>query len=195
MAIKFIKKNKAPGVDERPPITFKLFNNHPIQFMTFLFNKLLEEEVYPEAWCTGLIKPIHKKGSKKDLSNYRGITLLPIMGKLFTGILADRVSLWADLNGKLNEAQFEFRKNRTTDAILILFTAIQAFKKKKQLYTCFVDFAKAFDSINHYFLWNKMSSMGLSRKMLTIFQKMCSKATARITSNNKLSNIFQCKKV
>ena len=122
------------------------------------------------------------------------LTLLPIMGKLFTGNLANRLLLWADLN--VNEAQFGFRKNRwSTDAIFILFAAIQAFKKKKkQLYTCFVDFAKAFDSINHYFLWGKLSSMGLSRKMLTIFQNMYSKATARITSNNKLSNIFQCKK-
>ena len=92
-----------------------------------------------------------QKGSKKDPSNYSGITLLPIMGKLFTGILADRLSLWADLNGKLNEAKFGFRKNRRTiDAIFILFTAIQSFKKKKkQLYTCFVDFAKAFDSRNN----------------------------------------------
>ena len=46
MAIKYIKKNKVPGVDGLPPITFKLFNNHLIQFMTFLINKLLEEEVY-----------------------------------------------------------------------------------------------------------------------------------------------------
>ena len=64
------------------------------------------------------------------------------MSKLFTAIIRDRLLYWANLNDKLNESQFGFRQGRrTTDAIFIMTTAIQASKKKKiPLYTCFVDF-------------------------------------------------------
>ena len=125
-----------------------------------------------------MIKPIHKKGDRKSPNNYRGITLLPIMSKIFTAIIRDRLWYWADLNGKLNESQFGFRQGRrTTDALFIMSSAIQVSKKKKTpLYTCFVDFAKAFDSVNHNLLWNKLASMGLNTKMLNILQSMYGKA-------------------
>ena len=60
------------------------------------------------------------------------------MGKLFSKTLASRLSYWADVNGKLNEAQFGFQENcRTIDAIFIMHTAIQSSKKKgSPLYTC-----------------------------------------------------------
>ena len=71
---------------------------------------------------------------------------------------------WAEVNGKLNEAQFGFREGRrTTDPIFIPSTAIQAYKRKrKPLYACFVDFAKVFDSIKHSLLWKKLADMGVS---------------------------------
>ena len=152
--IRALKNNKAPGLDGLPASTFKMFHSHLISFTTALFNKLLEQEVFPEAWSTGLIKPLYKKGDKKIPSNYRGITLLPLMSKIFTAIIRDRLLYWADLNDKLNESQFGFRQGRrTTDAIFIMSTAIQAYKKKKSpLYACFVDYAKAFDSDNHNLL-------------------------------------------
>ena len=180
-------------MDGLPPIVFKLFNNQLIQTLVSLFNKVLEDETYLEAWCTGISKPMYKKGSKKDPQNYRGISLLPIMGIFFSAIVADILTCWEDLNNKLNEAQFGFRKNRrTSDAIFILHTAIQVAKKqKKPLFTCFVDFAKAFDTINHHLLWTKLSTIGLSRKMLNILQNMYAKAAARVTINNILSTPFQ----
>ena len=169
-ALNTLKKNKTPGIDGIPPLVFKLFNDKLIMFTTALINKLLEEESYPDAWSLGIIKPILKKGDKKCPSNYRGITLLPVMGKLFTAILRDRLFYWAEHNDKLGEAQFGFRPGkRTTDAIFVITTAIQSHKKRnKPLFACFVDFAKAFDSVNHQLLWEKLASMGVSTKIIRI---------------------------
>ena len=116
------------------------------------------------------------------------------MGKLFSAIMADTLTCWADLNNKLNKTQFVFRKNRRTiDAIFILQTVIQVAKKQtKPLFTCFVGFVKAFDTINHHLLWTKLSTIGLSRKILNILQNMYAKAAARVTINNNLSTPFQC---
>ena len=73
------------------------------------------------------------------------------------------------MNSKLNESQFGFRQGRrTNDAFFIMSTAINTSKKMRApLYACFVDFAKAFDSVNHNLLWIKIASMGLSTKMLS----------------------------
>ena len=60
------------------------------------------------------MKPIHKSGNRQDPSNYRGITLLPIMGKVFTKIIRDRMEQWAEDHNKLNNAQFGFWSNRRT---------------------------------------------------------------------------------
>ena len=140
-----------------------MFHNQFITFTTTLFNKLLEQESYPEIWSTGSIKPTLKKGDKKCPSNYRGITLLPVMGKLFFTILRDRLLHLAKLNDKL---QFGYRQGRrTTDAKFVIITAIQSYKKKnKPLFTCFVDFAKAFDSMNHNLLWKNLPPWELAQK-------------------------------
>ena len=66
-----------------------------------------------------------QKGDTKDPKNYRGITLLPIIGKIFTQVLSNRISLWAENHNILCEAQFGFRKGRrTTDPIFILSQAV-----------------------------------------------------------------------
>ena len=73
--------------------------------------------------------------------------------------------------------------------------AIQHHKKRKAtLYTCFVDFAKAFDSVNHGLLWSKLASMGLSGRMLKILQSMYGKATSRVVANGTMSPTFHCSK-
>ena len=134
-AISCLKKNKAPGLDGLSPAAFKLFNSHLISFTTSLFNRLLEQGTFPDSWSSGAIKPIYKKSCKEDPNNYRGITLLPILSKLFTAILQERVQYWADVNDKINDAQFGFRQGRTTDPLFIMNIAIQHHKKGKQHYT------------------------------------------------------------
>ena len=119
------------------------------QLITTLFNELLEQETYPDAWSTDIIEPIYKMGDKKDPNNTRGITLLPVLSKIFTSIIRDRLVYWAEVNGKLNEAQFGFMEGRTIGPIFIL-SAIQVHKKKRKPLYAFVDFAKAFDSITIY---------------------------------------------
>ena len=61
-----------------------------------LFNKMYDIGYFPERWAEGHIIPIFKKGDRNEASNYRGITLLSIIGKLFTRILNNRLNTWAD---------------------------------------------------------------------------------------------------
>ena len=81
LAIKRSKRKKAPGIDGIPPETFKLFDKQLLLALKTIFNRILTEQKFPESWSMGIIKPIHKSSDRHDPSNYRGITLLPIMSK------------------------------------------------------------------------------------------------------------------
>ena len=71
-----------------------------------LFNKILDTGVYPEAWTVGLIIPIYKKkGDRMDSNNYRGVTLLSCIGKLFTSVLNERLKVYCESNKIINENQ------------------------------------------------------------------------------------------
>ena len=87
---------------------------------------------------------------------------------------------WAESANMINDSQFGFREGRQTiDAICTLTSVMHLHKKKhKPLYACFVDFRKAFDSINHDNLWLKLTKAGLSMKLLALLQDIYRNATS-----------------
>ena len=147
-----------------------------VSILRTLFNHILRTRQYPSIWSIGMIVPIHKGGTKDDPSNYRGITLLNTVGKIFTSIVNSKLTEWAEKQLLIPESQFGFRKNRrTTDCIFIMNTLIETSRAHKvPLYVCFVDFRKAFDSVDHTMLWTKLIKLGISEQLLEILQSMYS---------------------
>jgi len=99
------------------------------------FNHILNSKSLPRSWSTGVIIPIHKKGSQSDPNNYRGITLTSCFAKLFTVILNIRLKSWAEENDIMSDAQYGFKNNfSTVDPVFILHSLIQRqFQKKEAL--------------------------------------------------------------
>ncbi len=139
-----------------------------------LFNKVLSLGYFPETWSEGFIVPLHKKGSINNCNNYRGITLLSSMGKLFTRIVSNRIDLWAEKYFVYVEAQAGFRKGMsTTDNIFVLHGLItHMINNNKQLYCGFVDFSKAFDYVVRPNLWSKLIRLGVRGKILNVIKSM-----------------------
>ena len=75
------------------------------QSLLILFQKMWEGERIPVDWARGLIVPIFKDGERKNVDNYRGITLLSVVGKLYTSILNNRISSWLENKKKIVEEQ------------------------------------------------------------------------------------------
>ena len=104
-------------------------------------------------WKTAYITPVYKGGSSDDPNNYIGISMLSCTAKLFNTILTKRLDTFLDSYKVISPMQIGFtKKTRTSDHTFVLRTLIE--KKctkyyKGKLYTCFFDFRKAFDRVEH----------------------------------------------
>ena len=124
--VKNLKRNKAAGCDELVNEYLSSSVDICLPIYVKLFNLVFNCGVIPEIWSTGIVKPIYKnKGDKSNPDNYRGITLLSCLGKLFTAILNKRLTFYAETIMLLNEAQTGFRKGySTSDNIFVLSSLI-----------------------------------------------------------------------
>ena len=176
-SIKELKMNKSAGADN---ILNEFIVNSPISvrlLILTIFNNILDLEYFPDCWAQGGIIPIHKSGDKNIANNYRGITLLSCVCKLFTRVMNTRMTKWVDVYGKVNETQFGFRKGKgTSDCLFILHALIELlFAKGLKLYCCFIDYQKAYDYLVRAALWSKLTRAGMSSKTIRIFKNMYTK--------------------
>ena len=170
-----LKCGKASGPDGIPPEMWKHGGDILLPYLCVLFNGIFTSGEFPLAWSRSVIFPLHKKGNKNDANNYRGISLMDIIGKLFTFILNCRLKKFVDLYDKIPECQAGFRSGYcTADNVFTLQALIQKYlsKSKGRFYCLFVDFHKAFDSINRDLLWYVLAKHSINGKMLTIMRDM-----------------------
>ena len=136
-----------------------------------------------------------KKGNANNTDNYRGITLVSYLRKLFTSILNKRLIDFDAENKIISDAQFGFRKDMSTvDAIFTLHYLIhRTLKNRKRLYCCFVDYSKAFDFVNRQNLWYKIIQQGIEGRMLIIIRSIYDNVKSCVKYNTLLSDFFVCK--
>ena len=136
---------------------------------------MLNLGIVPEEWCIGAIIPIYKnKGSDSDPDNYRGITLLSCVGKLFTALLNYRLTNYLEATGSIGDEQAGFRGGYSTiDHIFTLYAIINIYLSHgKKLYCAFIDYRKAFDFVDRVSLWSKLISNGVNGKILKVIYNM-----------------------
>ena len=160
---------------------------------TKLFNIVLTSGFIPDSWSQGIISPIYKnKGDKSSPDNYRGVTLLSCFGKLFTSILNNRLNNYLENMNILVEEQAGFRKGySTTDHIFNLKCLIDLYLfRGKKLYSAFIDYKKAFDSVNSVYLWQKLINNNIDGKMFKIIYNLYANAQSCVRIGNSKSTSF-----
>ena len=129
--------------------------------------------------------------------NYRGISLINSISKIFTGILTSRLQKLAEDKRVIDESQAGFRKTYSTiDNIFSLQAIIQKYicRPKGRFYCIFIDFKRAFDSIPHSKLWDSLQRQGINEnsKFMKIFKSMYSQLKSCVKVKNSLSQFFEC---
>ena len=159
-AIRDLKLGKAPGVDGVLTDIIKQAaaavgnsrlkeGNTVVTAVTTLFNFMFEREVWPDRWSRGIIFPTHKHDSRLDPGNYRPITLLSVMGKLFGAVMNARLIAFSESVGSVCDEQGGFRPKRGAPDQVFLWREILASRRERRLPTmaCFVDVRKAYDTV------------------------------------------------
>jgi hypothetical protein len=193
-ALKKLQKNKVAGLDGMK--TEFILDAGELLHIPLLttFNCFLEEG-FPKALSTGVVHALFKKGDASKFDNYKGITVGPILAKLFTMILEKRLNKWVEQHGLCAKGQARFRKYyRNIDQLFILRTLIEHSKaKKKPFYCCFVDFKKAFNTVPHEVLWKVLAGLVVEGRFLQCLQAMYAKDTIRINHPSEgVTSSFKC---
>jgi hypothetical protein len=193
-AIKKLKNNKAAGPDGIVAELIKLAETKVVKYLTKLFNKIFQSGTFPLEWTRSIIVPLHKKGDHSLPDNYRGISLLSIVSKVYTSVLNNRLKQWSEENNIITDAQEGFRKGRsTTNHIFSLHALIEKqFLSDSKLYVAFMDFRKCYDTINRSILWSVLSKSGIQGKMLMALKGIYSSVQSCVLCNGGLSEYFQC---
>ena len=193
--IKTLQNNKSEGADFIKNEYLKNCPENVVALIVKIFNLILQTGHVPFEWCVGLIVPIFKKkGSHFDPNNYRGITLLSCLGKLFTLCLNTRLTKFATDRHIIGEEQTAFREGYSTmDNAFVLNELINLYLHKKQrLYCCFIDYQKAFDTINRSALWGKLIKNGINGKIVRVIYNMYDSAKSYVKQQSMISGIFAC---
>ena len=159
--------------------------------LTKLFNKVNEEGVAPKSWNRGLIVKLPKKGNLRECTNWRGITLLPVISKIFGRVLISRIKKGVD--NILRKEQAGFRENRSTiDQIFTLRNILEQVNEwNATLYTHFIDFEKAFDSMHRESLWNIMSIYGIPEELISLTKAMYNNFECAVVEEGETTEWFQ----
>ncbi|KAK3546668.1 hypothetical protein QTP70_031404, partial [Hemibagrus guttatus] len=170
-ALKRMKSGKAVGPDDIPVEVWKCLEEAEVEFLTSLFNRVLEHERMPEEWRRSVLVPIFKnKGDVQSCSNYRGIKLMSHTMKLWERVVEARLRKVVEIC----EQQYSFMPRKsTTDAIFALRILMEKYRDgQMELHCLFVDLEKAYDRVPREELWYCMRKSGVAEKYVRVVQDM-----------------------
>ena len=160
-ALGSITTNKASGSDGIPIELFKIMKDDTVKMLHSICQQIWKTQQWTQDWERSVFIPISKKGSAKECSNYFTIALISHASKIMLKILQARLGEYT--NCELPVVQAGFRKGRgIRDQIANIWWIIKKVKEfQKNIYFWFIDYAKAFDCVDHKKLWKILQEMGI----------------------------------
>ena len=193
--LKNLKTHKSPGNDGIQNKLLFTIRDEISKPLANLYNDWLNNSIFPDQLKLAKIVMIPKKKNTNKIAEFRPISLLPTVGKVFEKLLANRIYKWAEDNDIINKEQSGFRKNRSTvdNLFSLVDDIIETFNNNKRIHGIFVDFEKAFDKVNHSLLLFKLKSLGLPTYILNILHSYLSNRKGYISFEQFKSEIFNLK--
>lgn len=166
-------KNKwSSGYDDVPVKVIKLAMDPLIKPIMHLINASFISGIFPEELKISKVVPVYKKGDETEIQNYRPISILPSISKLFEKAMFLRLTKHLEQYNLLNQEQHGFRKNKSTVTALINFveSIIESINEKNKVCGIFMDLSRAFDSISHTKMISKLKKFGIQNSYLKWFE-------------------------
>ncbi|KAK3087639.1 hypothetical protein FSP39_008683 [Pinctada imbricata] len=191
--LKTLKLGKANGIDEISHHMLKFTINSVVNPLKLLFNMSLSSHKFPSLWKKALVMPLYKKDDKHLPSNYRPISLLSTVGKVFERCLFKYLHNYMLDNKLFYEFQSGFLPNHSTTYQLIELYHHICLNRERNEHTClvFCDISKAFDKVWHRGLIKKLSSFGFSGHLLDFLQDYLSDREQAVILKNHRSSFLK----
>ena len=167
-----ITMNKASGGDGIPAELFQVLKDDAVKVLHSICLQIWKTQQWPQDWKQSVFIPIPKKGNAKECSNYCAVTLISHTSKVMLKILQAKLQQY--MNCELPDVQAGFRKGRgIRDQIANIHWIIEkATKFQKNIYFCFIDYAKAFDCVDHNRPWKILQEMGIPEHLTCLLRTL-----------------------
>lgn len=166
--IKAMNVNKAPGFDNIRAIDVRELSQEISPVIAKLINVCITSNRYPDELKIGTVRPIYKKGKMDDYNNYRPITILPVIDKIIEKYISKQIYSFYDLHGLINHTQYGFQPQKSTTELLSAFSdyILSNLNDKKNVLVVFIDYSKAFDTLRHDVLLDRLDDCGIRGPLL-----------------------------
>lgn len=191
LALCKLKSSSNPGPDGIPSIILKRCAVSLSSSLASIFNLSLRSGIFPSLWKQSYIFPVFKKGSRRDISNYRGIAALCATSKLFELIVLDFIT--HNCSNYVSETQHGFMPNRSTTTNLVSYTSFitRCMQKQLQVDAIYIDLSAAFDKINYKIAVAKLERLGFSGSFLSWLQSYLTGRSMSVKIGDTISTPFR----
>lgn len=191
LGIKKLSVGKAKDLNELQA-EYLNWGMYVLAHITKIFNNIILHG-FPKDWTPSLVVPLFKSDDVNNSSKYRTIMINPLFAKLFGSMIENRINKWAEENHKHAKGQVGFRpKHSIVDHGITLRHIIEkAWEKKAEVFCCFVDFKKAFDTVPRDKLWNRMEELGIPVHLRAVVHRLYEDVKVKIRTLDSISNSFR----
>ena len=190
-AVGKLKASKSFGHDGFSSYFLKLVIPVIEDSLVYIFNTSLETSQFPDPWTIARVSPIFKDGEKTEKSNYRPISVLPVVSRLFEKLVFSQLYQYLNTNCFINSNQSGFRELHSTVTCLLKNTddSYNGLDTGNLAGMVFLDLKKAFDTVDHQILCRKLESYGILHRELAWFGSYLSNRVQYYTVNGVESQI------
>ena len=190
-ALESFNTNKASGGDGIPAELFQILKDDAVKVLHSICRQIWKTQQWPQDWKWSVFNPIPKKGNAKECSNYHTIALISHPSKVMLKILQARLQQY--VNCELPDVQADFIKGRgTRDQIANIRWIIKKAREfQKNIYCCFIDFAKAFHCVDHNKLWKVFQEMGIPVPLTCLLRNLYAGQEATVRTGHGTTDWFQ----
>ena len=180
---------KATGPDGISVKMLQIASRYITKSLTHIFNISIRCEYYPKDWKYALVTSIHKGGDKCNTTNYRPISILPIISKILERWVHSVVYSYLDECDLIPGCQSGFRPLHSTETTLhdLMNTCYQAMERGEMTGTVFIDLSKAFDSVNHKIILDKLEKSNMSTSVINWFKSYLYERSQSVTVGGNIS--------